>query len=175
MSQRQNSASRDCQVNVHLSPEQFERIFDAAKKQRLSPMQFCREAAIIACERDLRPEETPLLAGLKSLLANLHGELVTLRTDLRSDLAQSRNEDGRVLTYLGAVLEEVLGVRFVLLNTANVLGHGKHFEQGEFADLKKAAAEAKLRNAQRVITAATSRLNPPAAEVETAPQEVVNA
>jgi hypothetical protein len=132
-------------------------------------MQFCREAAIAACDRDLRPEETPLLTAMQALLANLQGELVTLRSDLTGVLT-----DASLRTL--ATLEEVLSVRVILTNAAELISRGEQFANGDMDELEGVADKAKARKALKLVAALSGRLQQAAsAASDPAPKEAANA
>jgi hypothetical protein len=106
---------------------------------------------------------------MQALLANLQGELVTLRSDLTGVLTDASL---RAL----ATLEEVLSVRVILTNAAELISRGEQFANGDMDELEGVADKAKARKALKLIAALSGRLQQAAcAASDPAPKEAANA
>ena len=143
------------QVNVKFSDRDFSLLEATAKAHSMEPATFCRNAALAACCGDLAPQETPFLKAVAGLLANLEGEIVKLRADLTGTIT------GTHLHSLAA-LEEILGVRVILTNAAEVISRGDKFRDGDMKALVATANASKTKAATRALAALSDRLNQPA-------------
>ena len=152
-----NSDKKRQQVNVKFSDRDFSLLEAAAKAHSMEPATFCRNAALAACGGDLAPQETPLLKAVAGLLANLEGEIVKLRADLTGVIT------GTHLHSLAA-LEEILGVRVILTNAAEIISRGEKFREGDMKALVGTANASKTKAATRALAVLTDRLNHPATQ-----------
>jgi len=160
----------ESQLNVRFSREDFDSLNNAARTHNMTLTQYCRTALLAARDRSLAPDAAPFFEAVTRLLGHVPNDLANLHRDFKD----ARTCDAGVLAEIGirtlATLEEVQGLRTLLVNAVGLLGHGQLFAEGDFEELKSTATRIKARNAQRVLTALTTRLHaatPPETPTET--------
>lgn len=159
------SAFMECQLNVRFSREDFDSLNNAAQTHNMTLTQYCRIALLAARDRSLSPDAAPFFEAVSKLLGHVPTDLANLHRDFR----ETRTSDADALSEIAirtlATLEEVQGLRTILINTVGVLARrSEPLTDTELDELLATANRFKARNAERSLHALATRLQaePPA-------------
>ena len=139
------------QINIRLEPEQFKLIGETAKLHNLTPVHFCRDAALRACNAPSPPAANAIVSAMRDIIDNLAALISTVHKDnsqahddLQAQLTWTYDEMRLALL---ATLQETLALRTIADNHAATV----FTAEDEMKQLRMLADTTKARLASKTL------------------------